>query len=343
MVNVWFLGIYGVLFVIYTMLPSSVRAYFFVPLAAAFGYIILWLCAEKFGHKQGSEADRQTFFDGFRIGGHRGAPKVAPENTIASFKEAVDSKVDLVEFDLALTKDNVVVLMHDDDTSRTCGEPGLISSLTYDEIKKRNAGRTFCAERKIDEVMYPIPTLIEVVDFCQKNNIKMLFDVKDSSHEMVQQIASIISSRNLYSQAIISSFFPHIPYAVKRLDNRILTGYTWRPYFFSYADLHSTVPRFSGIKQILASLLDRINMALIHSEVLLHFLGVEMLLTEEKSIDGELVQQMNRRNIQVVAWTVNDAKQIMYFLDALKVPVLTDHPALLKKVAIVRNSLTDAA
>lgn len=57
--------------------------------------------------------------------------------------QAYESGVDLIEFDLMLTKDDVVVVMHDDNLLRTCGEPELIASLTIDQIKKKNAGKTF--------------------------------------------------------------------------------------------------------------------------------------------------------------------------------------------------------
>lgn len=51
--------------------------------------------------------------------------------------------MDLVEFDLTLTKNGIVVIMHDDDLMRTCGEPGLIASFTLEELGTKNAGKTF--------------------------------------------------------------------------------------------------------------------------------------------------------------------------------------------------------
>lgn len=53
------------------------------------------------------------------------------------------SGMDLVEFDLTLTKNGVIVIMHDDDLMRTCGEPGLIASFTLEELGAKNAGKTF--------------------------------------------------------------------------------------------------------------------------------------------------------------------------------------------------------
>ncbi|VDN93201.1 unnamed protein product [Brugia pahangi] len=271
------------------------------------------------------------FFKGFRVGGHRGAPKVAPENTIESFEKAKLSGMDLVEFDLTLTKNGIVVIMHDDDLMRTCGEPGLIASFTLEELGNKNAGKTFQSLGSFDSQtaskVYHIPTLEATVKYCQENNLKMLFDVKDSSPEMVSQIVSIISSNNLYGDVIVSSFFPWVPYAVKKIDPNILTGVTWRPYFATYKDLECCIPRFSGLKHFLALLLDYINMKLLDS-FLPQFLGVEMLLLYEKEISRcgvhiGLVDRMKNLDIQVVAWTVNDPRQMLYLIDTLQVCIST--------------------
>ncbi|VDO31237.1 unnamed protein product [Onchocerca flexuosa] len=282
------------------------------------------------------------FFKDFRVGGHRGAPVVAPENTIESFEKAKLSGMDLVEFDLSLTKNGIVVIMHDDDLMRTCGEPGLIASLTLEELGTKNAGKTFqpfgALENQTASKVYHIPTLEATVEYCRDNNLKMLFDVKDSSAEMISQIVSIISSNNLYGDVIVSSFFPWVPYAIKKIDPNILTGVTWRPYFATYKDLECLVPRFSGLKHFLALLLDYINKKLLES-FLPQFLGVEMLLLYEKEISSGLVNRMKDLDIQVVAWTVNDPRQMLYLVDTLEIPFLTDLPHVYKDLKTIRMEM----
>ncbi|KAK6044240.1 hypothetical protein COOONC_18255 [Cooperia oncophora] len=79
--------------------------------------------------------DKANFFAGLRMGGHRGSPYEAPENTIEGFGMAKQSKCEFVEFDVHLSADGVPVLIHDDSTGRTSKEDVLIRQKTAKEIK----------------------------------------------------------------------------------------------------------------------------------------------------------------------------------------------------------------
>ena len=92
------------------------------------------------------------------IAGHRGNPSVLPENTLDSFKSAVKCGVDMLETDIHLTKDNVLILMHDDKADRTTDGEGLIREKTYDEVKKLNAGT--------EAQPLAVPTLREFLEYC---------------------------------------------------------------------------------------------------------------------------------------------------------------------------------
>lgn len=92
------------------------------------------------------------------IAGHRGNPSAFPENTLDSFKNAVECGADMLETDIHLTKDNVLVLMHDDDVKRTTDGEGLVREKTYEEIKKLNAGTA--------DHPASVPTLREFLEYC---------------------------------------------------------------------------------------------------------------------------------------------------------------------------------
>jgi glycerophosphoryl diester phosphodiesterase len=78
-----------------------------------------------------------------RIGGHRGAPDVAPENTIAGFQAAFEAGVEYVEMDVRRTRDGHLVVIHDPRVERTTDGRGRVSQLTLEELRRLDAGRWF--------------------------------------------------------------------------------------------------------------------------------------------------------------------------------------------------------
>ncbi len=92
------------------------------------------------------------------IVGHRGASYDAPENTIASFKEAWRQNADGVEGDFYITADQQLVCIHDKDTKRTGGKKLVVNDSTLAELKKLEYG-SWKGEQFKGE---PIPTFAEV-------------------------------------------------------------------------------------------------------------------------------------------------------------------------------------
>ncbi len=100
--------------------------------------------------------------------GHRGLPSKAPENTIASFKAASEVEgINWLELDVAITKDEQLIIIHDDLRNRLqiCGE---IIELNYDEIKDASAGSWF-GEKVKDE---HLPTFDDVVKIANEYNMQ---------------------------------------------------------------------------------------------------------------------------------------------------------------------------
>lgn len=78
-----------------------------------------------------------------KVIGHRGAAKAAPENTLASMREAKRQGAAWVEIDAKLTADNKVILLHDDLLDRTTSGKGAAAQARYDAIKALDAGAWF--------------------------------------------------------------------------------------------------------------------------------------------------------------------------------------------------------
>ena len=142
--------------------------------------------------------------------GHRGARAYAPENTLPSFKKALEIGVDAVELDVRKTKDKQIVVIHDADVKRTTNGKGLVSELTLAQIKG------FSSEGG-DKIL----TLQEALDFLDEK-VKVLVELKESGVE--EQVLSIVHDRGLEKNVVIISFLEDALRKVRKLDKDVETG-----------------------------------------------------------------------------------------------------------------------
>jgi len=94
-----------------------------------------------------------------KVMAHRGASGYAPENTLASFQKALELHVDIIEFDVHLTKDNQLIIIHDSELSRTTNMKGAVHDYTLAELRQADAGCWFGPEFSKEK----LPTLGEVL------------------------------------------------------------------------------------------------------------------------------------------------------------------------------------
>ncbi len=80
---------------------------------------------------------------GLRVGGHRGASAVAPENTYAAFEQAIRDGAEYTETDIRVTSDGALVLVHDAMLDRTTDGRGPVSGVTLEELRRLDAGSWF--------------------------------------------------------------------------------------------------------------------------------------------------------------------------------------------------------
>ena len=96
---------------------------------------------------------------------HRGCMDTHPENTLPALQEAAKLGAQMIEFDIQLTKDSVMILMHDDSVDRTTNGTGNVSNLTYKYIRSLDAGVKKSAKFKGTN----IPTFEEVLAVMPQN------------------------------------------------------------------------------------------------------------------------------------------------------------------------------
>ena len=104
---------------------------------------------------------------------HRGFSAAFPENTMLAFQEAIEAGADGIELDVHLTKDEKIVVIHDETIDRTTNGSGEVRSFTLEELRHFDAA----ASKKGTFSFEPIPTLQEYFDCegfasCDKHRIE---------------------------------------------------------------------------------------------------------------------------------------------------------------------------
>ena len=102
--------------------------------------------------------------------GHRGSPREAPENTLASFEKAIASGADLVEFDVQLSQDGEALVIHDEKVDRTTDGRGEVRKLPAARIRELDAGSWFSPAFRGERV----PTLDETLDLLRGRAVPLV-------------------------------------------------------------------------------------------------------------------------------------------------------------------------
>uniref|UniRef100_A0A0N4Z7P4 GP-PDE domain-containing protein n=1 Tax=Parastrongyloides trichosuri TaxID=131310 RepID=A0A0N4Z7P4_PARTI len=275
-----------------------------------------------FKRDQAPKENVTIFFENLSLGGHRGSPHKSPENTIASFLSAYEDGVDAVEFDVALSKDKIPIIIHDDTLDRTCNGTGRVEDYNITYLRTLDCGYDNGIKLDVNAV-HRMPLLEDIVKFCKKRKLKMVFDIKDYSNDMINQLISIFEKEKIYTQGIVCSFHPQVLYRIKERTNKIITGYTWGAGEFS---LGKTWNNFT----LLDRTIDFLNILGSHT-LFGKFLGADMLLTKESDITSWYVKRQKFFGFKIGAWTVNDLKGIKWLIEDLNVFVLTDYTSLYRR------------
>ncbi|MGN6485630.1 MAG: glycerophosphodiester phosphodiesterase [Thermomicrobiales bacterium] len=146
--------------------------------------------------------------DWMQVIGHRGARFEAPENTLAGFAHAIVLKVEAVEFDVRLSRDGELVVIHDATVDRTTDGSGAVSSFTAAELVALDARAGFA------DVAMPcgVPAFDEVLDLLAPSNLGMMIEIKQDTPEQEERIVvgvlERLQARDLTDRATITSFDP---------------------------------------------------------------------------------------------------------------------------------------
>ena len=157
------------------------------------------------------------------IWGHRGAYDFAPENTIKSFELAVQMGAYGVEFDIQLTKDGEIVVIHDEKIDRVTNETGYVKDYTLSELK----GFNFNKRGLTTPIFMEIPTLFEVLELLCATDLQINIELKTGIvyyPDIEKKAFEKVEYFGLKDKVIWSSFNHYSIQKIKQFDTNARTA-----------------------------------------------------------------------------------------------------------------------
>ena len=160
---------------------------------------------------------------------HRGGAGLAPENTLAAFRNALAMGVDVVEMDLHVTADGEVVVIHDPTLERTTTGRGYVRATALADLQRLDAGSWFSAQFAGERV----PTLRAVLDLVRgsgNNQVRLNIETKYEPsvpappQDFEERALRVIREAGMTDRVIIQSFYYPSLARVKTLDRSVLTA-----------------------------------------------------------------------------------------------------------------------
>lgn len=156
------------------------------------------------------------------IFGHRGASAYAPENTLESFKLAMDMGADGFELDVHMSKDGQLVVIHDESVDRTTDGTGLVKDLTLAQLKALDASNGMENYRGAK-----IPALAEVYDLIGDTHHIVNVEIKTDEcfyPEIEEKCLALAREKGVEERIIYSSFNHHTLIRMRKLQPDVKLG-----------------------------------------------------------------------------------------------------------------------
>ncbi|MGB9666713.1 MAG: glycerophosphodiester phosphodiesterase family protein [Candidatus Cryosericum sp.] len=169
--------------------------------------------------------------------GHRGEPRLAPENTIASFalvRDDLDHGVDGAECDVQMTRDGELVVIHDEKVDRTTDGTGWVKDFSLVELRKLDAGIRFPGPLHYES----IPTMREVLEVFDGTRATLNIELKNSEvpyEGMEQRLLELVNKFSV--NVVYSSFNLQSMGVIRKLDATARTGLLYAPWLIKAPDV----------------------------------------------------------------------------------------------------------
>jgi glycerophosphoryl diester phosphodiesterase len=248
-----------------------------------------------------------------KVHGHRGARAMRPENTIAAFEYAIAAGVDVLELDLAVTRDHVVVVSHDPHLAPpVCTGPrerAAIRELTLAEVRQWDCGanRNPLFAKQTPVPGSRIPTLDEVLSLAPKGKFEFNIETKikpatpalaPPPEEFARLVLEVVRKHHLESRVILQSFDFRTLHAMKKLAPQL-----------RLSALYEGPPK------------DFVEIA--------REAGADIVSPQFRLVTPEQVKAAHAAGLQVIPWTANTPADWDRLIAAGVDAIITDDPAAL--------------
>ena len=271
-------------------------------LIAFIAYGILYALARPIPHHPYFQPDK------FLVIAHRGGRSLGPENTIYTFKRALDLGVDVLEMDLQITKDDALVILHDRKVNRTTNGNGRVEDFTLAELKKLDAGFRWSPDNSgsfpLRNKGITIPTLAEV--FKAFPDTRMNIEIKSSQVNTIQDFCRIIHDHGMAEKVVVACF-----------DSGKLG---------EFRSVCPEVATSAGASEALMFYwLQRVQLESAYSPSA-EALQIPEAYRDQQIMTRSFLDAAHGRNMRVHVWTVNDPESMQRLIGMGVDGIMTDYP-----------------
>jgi len=243
------------------------------------------------------------------VAAHRGGAALWPENSVLAFREALALGVDVLEFDVHLSADGEVVVLHDTTLDRTTTGRGPVRDVplaALDALRLRTRDGQVTAER--------IPTLAQVLDLAAPTRVAILPEIKAGADGrpypgIEEKVLALLGARGLLARATVQAFAPETIQRVRALA--------------------------PGVRTMLLVGRGRIDRERVAPAAAVRW-TVEVSATDlgidHRLVDRSVVDAARRASIKLAVWTVNDESDMRRMVELGVDVIMSDRPDLLRRV-----------
>ncbi len=250
-------------------------------------------------HVPQASSEKPSYWSGrfpVMVMAHRGFSGAAPENTLSSFRKAIDVGTDVLELDIRFSKDGHLVVFHDDRLERITKKIGKVSSLTLQELRGLDAGSwfgpSFAGER--------IPTLNEVIELA-RDRVLLNIELKTGDHgpysmiDLADRALEEIKKAKMEDRVLFSSFDATALGRIRERDDRIPVAFISRNPWTSPFDVMEGKRFF-------------------------------MLNCRRDTLNAVNLKRARQEGVRIGVWVVDTEEEMERFISMEVDAIITDHP-----------------